>query len=274
MKQSFKITLLTCLAISISFASCKKDKSQPDRLVSKVFRDGQLQHEYIYGTDKKVVRKNRYNTGQGQSNLTSFRLYNYNADGLVADVTDFTASNQFSDKISILYDVNKRVTRLNQKKSDNSISFYYVFEYEAGSKLSKYSLFSQSNDEKTAEAQFSYTADGFLSKVTRRSFVNGAPKKLDSTTFSVNKKLPEHWNYYEMLLVFSSNFSDRIFLDMITTGSFYYRFDAPPQTVDRIFADKIYNDKGYLVKQTMTTKVVDIGPATITNTELSYEYIQ
>lgn len=274
MKQSFKITALFCLTIGIYFASCKKDKSQPDRLLSKVFRDGQLQHEYVYDTDKKVVRKNRYNVGQGQSNLAGFRLYNYNSDGLVSDITDFTASSQFSDKVSIVYDVNKRVSRLNQKKSDNSITFYYVFEYDGGNKLAKYSLYSQSNDEKTVDAQFTYTAGGFLSKIIRRSFINGAPVKLDSATFSVDKQLPRHWNYYEMLLVFSSNFSDRIFLDMVTNSSFYYRYDAPPQKTDRVFAEKAYDDKGYLVKQLMTTKAVDVGPATITNTELSYEYIE
>jgi hypothetical protein len=274
MKQSFKIAGLFCLTIGIYFASCKKDKSQPDRLLSNVFRDGQLQHEYIYDTDKKVVRKNRYNVGQGQSSLASFRLYNYNAEGLVTDITDFTASSQFSDKVSILYDVNKRITRLNQKKSDNSITFYYVFEYDAGNKLSTYSLYSQSNDEKTVDARFTYTTDGFLSKIIRRSFINGAPVKLDSNTFSVDKRLPGHWNYYEMLLVFSSNFSDRIFLDMVTNSSFYYRYDAPPQKVERVFTGKIYDNEGYLVKQTIETKSVDVGPATITNTELSYKYIE
>jgi hypothetical protein len=274
MKHSIKLAIVL-FGASIFLFSCKKDKSQPKQLLlSKVFRDGQLQHEYIYDTDKKVLRKNRYNVGQGQSNLISFRLYNYNADGLVADITDFTASSQFSDKVSLVYDVNKRVTRLNQKKSDNSITFYYVFEYDFGGKLSKYSLYSQSNDEKTVDAQFTYNADGFLSKIIRRSFINGAPVKLDSTTYSVDKQLPGHWNYYEMLLVFSSNFSDRIFLDMITNSSFYYRYDAPPQIVDRIFAEKIYDDNGYLLKQAITTKAVDIGPATITNTELSYEYVK
>ena len=273
MKHIIKLVVFI-FGISIFLFSCKKDKSQPKLLLSKVFRDGLLENEYIYDNDKKVIRKNRYNVGQGQSSLVTFRLYNYNAEGLVSEITDFTASNQFSDKYSILYDVNKRVTRLNQKKSDNSIKFYYVLEYDAAGKLSKYSLYSQSNDEKTVDAQFSYTTDGFLSKIIRRSFINGAPAKLDSTTFSVNKKLPDHWNYYEMLLVFNSPFSDRTFFDMITNSSFYYRYDAPPQKADRVFTNKIYNDVGYPVKQTLTTTAVDIGPATITNTELSYEYIE
>lgn len=273
MNKTFKIAVSVFLATITLFASCKKEKSTPKLLLSKVFRDGQLEQEYIYGTDKKVIRKNRYNVSQGQSTLATFRLYNYNSDGLLTDITDFTASSQFSDKISILYDVNKRVSRFNQRKSDNSIKFYYVFEYEPGGNLSKYSLFNP-NDEKNSDAQFTYNADGFLSKMTRRSFVNGDPEKLDSTNFSVAKKLPEHWNYYEMSLLFSTNFSDRIFLDMITDNSFYVRFDGLAQKVNRIYAGKIYNAEGYLVKQTLTTTVIQIGSNTVTDAELDYEYIE
>jgi hypothetical protein len=267
-----KWVLLLLLSV-VLFTACKKDKGSTNQLfLSKVFKNGLLQHEYIYGADKKPFRQNSFNTSMGQSNFARFRLYQYSAAGLLTEVTLFDKNNQFSYKYTFEYDASNHLTRMDDRADDNHIQFYYLFTY-AGNNMSTYTLYNAAN-KKNVEAVLSYDGNGNPTKMIRRTFINPVPALADSATYSFEKKLPAHWSYFEMLPIIGLSLGEETFFDMICTASLYYHVDAPPTKTDKTFSNKIYDGQGYIQKQTISTRVEYVGPATVTNDELTYEYIK
>jgi hypothetical protein len=277
MKQSFKITALVCVAISIFFASCKKDKSPAKQLwLSKVFRNDLLNYELFYDADKKPLRKDNYNTSQGQSVYTGFRLYQYNTDGWVNEIADFNKNSQLIKKTTLVYNINKKVTRLDLRGDDNTLISYYLFEYNADDNLVKYNFYNASTNKKGLEARFTYDAGGFLTKIIRQSFSNNNALLYDSSTYSINRTLPLHWNYYEMQPVIGlpAPTGESTFFEMIIGNSFHYNNDLPARKTTKVLSNKVNDEDGYLLSQTISTKTEEGGPPTITNAVMKYEYIQ
>ena len=268
--------ILLLLSVLMLFIGCKKDKtSAREFYLSKSFRNGLLQKEFVYSSDKKPLRKNNYSTNLGQSTFSGFRLYQYGGNGLLNEVMDFNDNSQLSSKYTLEYDVNGSLTRLDDRAADDDhVQYYYLFSYNAEGKMSKYALYNANGNKKNIEATLSYDAAGNPVKMIRMSFLNPAPTLYDSTTYSFDKKLPSHWNYYEIIPVIGLSIGEDLFTNMICTGSYRYYVDAPPAKTDKALSNKIYNGDGYLIKQNITTKGEYIGPATITNEEMTYEYVE
>ena len=263
------------LLIPLFFLTCKKDKGTSKPLfLGKIYEDGLLTTEYIYSADKKPLRRNSYGTGTGQSVFSSLRLYDYSPDGLLKEVTDFSKTNQFVIKYKLLYDINKRLVRMDELASDNSVQFYYLFEYTTDGYLAKFELFDASPIKKTFEGYFTNDAQGKVKKVLRYWFSGSNPILNDSTTFNFNSKPQAHWNYFEALPVVALPKGDRYFFDMSCDNLFYYYPDAPPLKTNVTFSSKEYNDQGYVVKQQVAYTTEHGGPVINNQYQVIYEYAE
>src|SRR5688572_13135084 len=148
--------ILPVLLIAVSCFACKKDKSDSKQLLlSKVYEDGLLKYEYLYSSDKKPQRRNVYGTGTGQSVFAGFRLYLYE-NGLPKEVSDFNKDNDFYNKYTVQYDLNKRPSRLDYYNSSNTLYTYYTLDYNANGKFAGYSAYLVATNKKTLEAEFKY----------------------------------------------------------------------------------------------------------------------
>lgn len=266
--------LLFLLVSCLLFYGCKKNDSPGNPiLISKIFEDGLLAYQYTYSLDRKPIRRDYFNTSSGQSVPGGFRIYEYTADGLLSSVTDFNKNNGFNNKYSLQYDLNKRITRMNDLAADNSEQFYYLFDYNADGKLSQYALYNSSTSKKNLEAKFSYVGNQ-ISKIIRTSFLNIMPTMYDSTTFTfTDKTFPPHWSHFETLSFVALPNGDNSLFDMITKGFFRYYVDAPPSKATYTYTEQVYNSTGLPVKQRISFESQYISVNTGTR-EVTYEYIQ
>jgi hypothetical protein len=269
MKRNFLLVLA-----SLFFLTCKKDKRTDEPLfLGKIYQNGLLTTEYIYSSDKKPLRRNSYSTGTGQSVFAGFRLYDYSDDGLLEEVTNFSKTYQFVTKYRLQYNIDKKPVRMDDLATDNTIQYYYLYQYTAGY-LSKFMLFNASTNKKTVEGYFTNDAEGKVKKVIRYSFILNNPVMYDSTTFNFSKTLPPQWSYFETLPAIALPNGDRYFFNMVCDNLFYYYVDAPPAKTNVTFSGKEYNDKGYLVKQRINYSTESFGPIVNTLQEMTYEYVK
>lgn len=268
-----KNLLIIALAITCCYA-CKKDKGGGRHLLlSKMYEDGLLKLEYFYSADKRPQRRNMYGTGTGQSVFAGFRLYQYQNE-LPVEASDFNSNNQFTNRYTVTYDLNKRPSRVDYYNSSNTLYTYYTLDYNASGQMTTYSAFNANTSKKTLEAQFKWDQQGQVAGINRYTFTGNTLVKYDSTTYKMdNKQFPAWWSYYEMIPIIALPKGDNTFYDMICTSSFYYYVDAPPSTTDFSMSDRTYNNDGLVIKQrtSYTTKSITNYSNTV---ERTYEYTE
>jgi hypothetical protein len=275
MKQNLSTVLSFTAILLAGLFACKKDNDNNKQLhLGKVFKDGLLEIEYFYTPDKKPIRRNYYNTNNGTSSFSGFRLYEYNTEKLLETMTEFSKNHGFINKYTIQYDANRKPTRMDDLKNDNTLQFYHIFDYDGQGDLTKYSVYNAATSKKTVEATLTY-AQHRLTKIIRRTYINNPPTLFDSSTYSFsNKTLPSNWNYFESFVFGSLPNGDRTFIDMICDSSFYYYSDAPPATHSYVLSARQYNNEGYLIKQHFNFKYTILGVLNTSDYDRTYEYIE
>jgi hypothetical protein len=274
MKRKILVSCLLLFAVNC-FQSCKKESGGGKTvLLSKVYRNGLLENEYLYDAQKRPYRMNRYSISQGQSSLVGYQQYLYNGNGQIREVDYFDKGNEIQQVLTLTYSLNGELTRLNDGSENGSLLQYYIFQYNADGTLSRFEIKSGATNKVQSEAIYSYADNKKLAKQIRNSTKNGSMALLDSTTYSTGKALPSHWSYFEMLPVIGLLSFNRLFFDMMLDGSFSYRVSATPEKNTYSFTNKVYNSGGYLINQRIALKTEHIGPVITTNDELTYEYVE
>jgi hypothetical protein len=210
------------LMVIVFAVSCKKDGSgsgSSNALLSKVFREGLLEREYIYDTDRKLVRLNSYLAGGGVSNLSIYYLYEYDDDGRLSEVRHFS--------------------------KDHSPTTRRVFSYSAAGKVSRVdeaTIFTGSDDLDVMDyfEVYDYNAAGQLTKMTRRL---------------TNYTLHRYTDYTYDMLTTPTDFS---FYYLFIPGMKYTSYWLGPANVsDWTFINRQQNNKGFVEKQTLSIKYED-----------------
>jgi hypothetical protein len=264
------------IVLLVGFFSCKKDNDNSNNkqlYLSKVFKNGILETEIFYTPDKKPIRRNFYSTHTGSSLLSSFRIYEYNAENLLETMTEFSKNNTFINKYKIQYGANKRPARMDDLKNDNTVQYYHLFEYDGQGDLTKFTIWNDATNKQTVTATLAYS-NHKLTKFSRRTHLNNPPTLYDSSTYSFSKDLPSHWNYFETLVFAALPNGDRTFMDMVLDSSFYYYVDAPPSTNTATYSQKQYNAEGYLTRQHFSYIYTSWQNPPPENYDRTYEYIQ
>jgi uncharacterized protein YcfL len=268
--------ILFIVSLVMLLFACNKDKGNnknKQQYLSKVFKNGILETEIFYTSDKKPIRRNFYATNTGTSVLSSFRIYEYNAENLLETMTEFSKNNNFINKYKIQYGANKKPARMDDLKNDNTTQFYHLFEYDAQGDLAKANIWNDNTNKQTVAITFSWSQHR-LTKMIRRNYLNNPPTMLDSSTYSFSRDLPSHWNYFETQVFASLPNGDRTFMDMALDSSFYYYVDAPPSTSRATYSQKQYNSEGYLTKQHFSFIYTSFYNPPPENYDKTYEYIE
>jgi uncharacterized protein YcfL len=255
--------------------ACAKDKGNSNnkqKYLSKVFRNGLLETEIFYTSDKKPIRRNFYGTGTGTSVLSSFRIYEYNNENLLESMTEFSKNNTFINKYRIQYGANKKPARMDDLKNDNTTQFYHLFEYDAQGDLVKANIWNDITNKQTVAITYSWSQHKLTKLI--RIYYNNPPSMLDSSTYSFSRDLPSHWNYFEGFVFASLPNGDRTFMDMALDSSFYYYVDAPPSTSKATYSQKQYDANGYLSKQHFSYIYTSFYNPPPENYDRTYEYIE
>lgn len=268
-------TFFFLLSLVILLFACGKDKGNSNnkqQYLSKVFKNGILETEIFYTSDRKPIRRNFYGTNTGTSVLSSFRIYEYNAENLLETMTEFSKDNNFINKYRIQYGANRKPVRMDDLKNDNTVQYNHLFEYDAQGDLVKANIWNNNTNKQTIAITYSWSQHR-LTKIIRR-ILNNPPSMLDSSTYSFSKDLPSHWNYFEEFAFASLPNGDRTFTDMGLDSSFYYYVDAPPNTSRATYSQKQYNSRGYLTKQHFGFIYTSFSNPPPENYDRTYEYIE
>lgn len=263
---------ITIAVVIITVFACKKEGGSGKPLyLSKVFTDDLLSEEYIYSTDKKVIRRNMYSTNTGQSKLYAFRLYEYD-DDKISTMRSYNDDGVLADKRVLTYNGAGNVSRMDTYGKDEVLDYYYIFEY-SNSQLSKIIGYAASPVKKTAEWLFAWNAQNKMHSIKRYWLNSGIVYLSDSAVFDwSDKTMPAHWQLFESLMI---NFPiDNTLLFMFADSYYYYYVNAPPTFGTHYLTQKTYNSRGYLVSQNYNLDGNNgLGPVII-NHSYKYEYIE
>lgn len=264
-----------CLLVIVSAFACKKDGSGSGSnklLLSKLFRGGLLETEFIYNTEGKLVRLNYYLAGVGLSTLSSYRLFDYDDQGRISQVISYSKEHNPTGKRVFTYSAQGKISRIDEASAfdgdddlDN-MDFFEVYNYNAGGQLenmtrrkTNYTMHSSSDftyDDKgnlTGEENW-YQDDGDLVLKQKTEFVPGA------------KAMPDHWKAF---LNTPTDFSlHYLYYTSLTYSSFW---SGPENKSDWTFINRQYNSQGYLTSQTLH---IEYDGGSTGSSDFTYEYVQ
>jgi uncharacterized protein YcfL len=262
--KSLSIFLLIVLVLG----ACKKESQQAPGYLVRTFRQGLLEREYVLDVDKKPVRLNLFTTGQGQSVPAGFRFYQYNAEGLLQDVTLYNKSKALSQYYTLTYNASRQLTRMDAFGSDEVMNNYYLFKYDGQGRMNIMEVYNTTK--KIQNIYYGYDPKSNLVSIARHGIINNVESWTDSTTIKYGERsLPAHWHYFEMIPL---NFpGDDLFL-LLNADSYTYKFKGTPIiTTITSGLNKQYNEAGLPVKQHIVIKPDDNSGST--EYDHSYEYL-
>lgn len=263
--------ILVPLVLVAVLGACKKDGSPAKKMyLSKVFENNLLSVEYLYSSDMKPIRRNWYNTSQGQSVYGGFKLYEY-TNGQMTKVLSYNKNDQLSSREGISYNASKQISRIDFYGNDDVIDNYFLYVYENG-RLTEINGYSAAPVKKTNETFFKHDPKGNVISIRRYYLLSSNWILNDSMTIAPGKELPSHWQYYEMD-PFEFPF-ERTFLHMHAESMYYYVAGAPPIKSDHTYTQKLYNGAGCLTAQHYKIVVDNAVTISTIDTDLKYEYIE
>jgi hypothetical protein len=264
------------LMVIVFAVSCKKDGSgsgSSNALLSKAFREGLLEREYIYDTDRKLVRLNSYLAGGGVSNLSIYYLYEYDDDGRLSEVRHFSKDHSPTTRRVFSYSAAGKVSRVDEATiftgSDDLdvMDYFEVYDYNAAGQLTKMTR-RLTNYTLHRYTDYTYDDKGYLaSEEDWYREDNGDIVLKQKTEINPGSKpIPDHW---KTLLTTPTDFS---FYYLFIPGMKYTSYWLGPANVsDWTFINRQQNNKGFVEKQTLSIKYEDGSTG---SSDYSYEYIQ
>jgi hypothetical protein len=268
MKNLFFFIMLALFA-----SSCKKEGSGGDDkwLLSKVYFNGLLDNEYIYNTSGRLIRVIYYSTGGGTSTLSTSQLYEYNADGTVKEIRNFSSEYKPTKRLVYTYSQG-RITRMDEASiftgsADLSImDFYEIFSYDANGLL-KNIVRRHADHSNHSRKEFTYDDQGKLATASMLLEVDDEMEIKEYIEVNAGAKaMPAHWK--ENLITPT----DYQWYDLMIPSKKYTSYWSVPAGTLHIwsYTDRQYNDDGYVVKQ---IEKLEAYGAVNTN-ERTFEYVK
>lgn len=265
MKKNILI-LASCIVV---LASCKKggDGLSNTLMLGEVYRNGHLDAEYIYTTDKDLVRHNEYNAAGNQSVLYLYVLYEYTG-GLISKRKTF-ASDTLNNFHTLTYDNANRLSRMDWHVFGPGSQEYRLYEYNAEGLVSKYTIKSTSSNKTKSYVEFTYDNEGRLTNQKNYSWQTDHFFLFSNVDFTpAGKNVYKHWQKFKTYP------SDLWIAELSAEVRHVTNYnDAGTATSDwtETSTNRQYNSAGYLVKQTVTkTYVKPANPSEVRQMEYNY----
>jgi hypothetical protein len=267
-----KKNLLLLMAGILVFISCKKggDGTSNTLMLAEVYKNGLLEVEYIYSTDKKMVRYDEYSVSGNQSNLFLYVLLDYGANGKPAKWKIFTPNDTLNNWYDLYYDAQARVSR-SDRWFNSSILSYKLIEYDT---QDRYSKITEKNGSTNANIYYTtYTYDDQSRLTAQQRYFWSSNKwnlDLDYTYVPAGKNVYDHFQPYTLsptdMYRSELNMASKHVVDYDNTGNVTSEYSDST-------TNKKYNSSSFLVSQTITRKW--IKPVKADEVwEMEYVYVQ
>lgn len=252
MKKSF----LVILTLVILFA-CKKEGSgggNGKMLLSKVYMNDLLYREYIYSSEDRLIRENNFATGAGQSKLSTYRMFEYNADGTIDEEYHYSNAHVAVVQRTYLYNALGKVSKIDEavdysgSADFEDIDYTYAYDYDNKGRLVKVISREADLTPRWYES-FSYDENDNLVYYDFQDYDDNNHAVMKQKTEIVpGGKIPQHWKGF---LLEPTDFN---FYEMYITSKKYTSYWILPATnTEYAFTNRVY-EEGYLVSQTLEAK--------------------
>lgn len=262
-----------CLLLITALFACKKDGSgsgSQKLLLSKTFRKGLLEVENFYSTDGNKIRTNFYTSGGGTSNLSTYRLYNYNEDGTLKEAFHFSKDHYATTRKIYSYNALKKVTRIDEASifmgddDLDNIDYFEVFAYDNKGQLTQVTRRLINNTLHSTD-EYEYDDKSNLTLYEGYIWENGGLVLKEKLEIEQGpKQMPEHWK--KKLLVPTE---DNLYEHYINKKTYTSHWIGVMVSVFTYQAP-VYNSQGYLTSINSHYK----SGNTESDTEFTYEYVQ
>jgi hypothetical protein len=270
MKQSFNIFFSFVLACLIT--ACKKEKSPgKETVLSKIYQDNKLLYEFVYSSQKRMVRLNTYDELTGQFDYAN--AFEYDEAGTLVSEKSYGQSNKLSAQVMYTSDATKKILYheyMDLSGSDSGhITVQVHYSYDASGRVSQQTWIDPVTKDTNSFRTLTYYRNGNLKNIDSYFYYLSPSLQYKLKYFPEGEPLPEsiirHRGYPVNFLLYDLVAGEK--------HSFNYNDDQVVGERKEIFSNRQYDDKGYLLRQTLTKK--NITPAGADQViEMRYEYLQ
>lgn len=272
-----KILLKTSLAIlTVLYAVSCKDDPDPSRsmvtVLSKEFRDGKLELEYQYNSNRQLEKIIGYDVSTGQMEYymkfeydTRGYLQNeigHNADGKATGRTQYQKSSDgkfIGSELMVLTGVDS-----------GTVAVRYTYEYNDQGYISKMTWHDPDTGDEESFMDYSYYTNGNLESYEYYLVGGASPEKAfavkyspagDPLTDDISKRrgYPLNLDLYKLV-------AEEIHYELFDTWL------SSPGEYDELITDRVYDSEGFVTEQTITTKyILPAQPDDVI--KMKYEYV-
>ena len=256
--------------------SCKKSGPNPaptETVLSKVFRNGQLQSEYVYDAAKRLEKINQYQVSTGQ--LQSTVSFHYDNAGRVERQTNYNAAGKPSSELIYAFDdAGKPLSgefRALIGPDSGKVTIRYKYEHNKAGLISKEAWHNPITDKEESYRLYFYYPNGNLERYEYYWTLTPTPEIAWEVHYSAARN-PVPPTLFERK-GYVINFS---LYELVTEEIETITFDTPLSNASKYFqqiSDRMYNSQGFVTAQTMTTFNME-SKTPIEVVEMTYQYIE
>ncbi len=263
------------------FLGCNQEDDvlpKKELLLSKVYKNGELSTEYVYGLDKKLLTINYYKRVLGVHVKSDFIHLSYNVGALLTESVAFSKNNIGKTKFTYTYNVSGQLVQRDffiiYENGTTTRWFYTEYAYNQKQELIRETYYYEEDVSDSWYADYTYDNHGNLLSSTRFTYDDEASDYLKTGTTTCEQgdmPLPEHWNNYLVPLIEFEFFE---FTLVRSTVINYYSSDKKYTGITNV-TGRVYNDAGYVTAQTITLIETDPDNKETSEVEnMTYEYVE
>lgn len=263
------IGVMVCIHLS-----CKKSGQDPaptETVLGKVFRNGQLQSEYVYNSAKQLEKINQYQVSTGQ--LQSTVSFHYDNAGRVEQQTNYNAAGKPSSKLTYAADnAGKPLSgefRALIGPDSGKVTIRYKYEHNKAGLISKEAWHNPITDKEESYRLYFYYPNGNLERYEYYWTLTPTPEIAWEVHYSAARN-PVPPSLFERK-GYVINFS---LYELVAEEIETITFDTPLSNASKYFqqiSDRKYNSQGFVTAQTMTTFSME-SKTPIEVVEMTYQY--
>jgi len=248
--------------------SCKKDKPAKEKALSKVFQDGALLYEFLYSSQKKMVRLNEYDQSSGMVDYAS--TFEYDASGHMVLVYEWNKAGKKTAKAIYSWNADKCEQQDYMPLSgtdSGKITVRIKYDYDTGGRLTKEGWVDVQTGVPLNANELTYYDNGNIRASSDYNYSPG-PVLQFRLEYAAGDPVPAS------LLKFKAYPIDYMLFDFTAPEQRFYQYNgvgAVTNQTSQVFSNRQF-DQGYVLEQTQTIKkVIPAGPELVR--QWRYEYI-
>jgi hypothetical protein len=265
-------TIVFFLVVICLFTECKKDKSSgtKETVLTKVIKNGKLTDEFVY-SKKRMIRANAYDEITGEFDYATG--FEYDLSGKLVKENEYSQPNKIGAQIIYTWGADGKISQHEYKSLSGNDSGQIVarvkYDYDALGRINKLSWVDLVTDETVTTNVLTYYSNGNLRSSAIYYHYNPLPTLQWETNYSAGEPLPQSLSKFQGYPI---NF---LLYDLVAGERhfYYYGNGIVTKETNDIFTNRLYNEKGYLMQQTIKQKTI-LPAAPDKLIQMEYEYAE